>query len=56
MSRTTHTPGAEVLTPRGGGAVLDVRPTASGVFVIGVEGADGEVTYFTEKVVRLADS
>lgn len=56
MKRTVNTPGTEVLTPRGPGIVLDVRATASGKFVIGVENADGEVDYFTEKALRLAES
>ncbi|WP_168209144.1 hypothetical protein [Agromyces intestinalis] len=53
MSTTIFTPGAEALTPRGRGEVVDVRATPSGKFVIGVEDADGEVTYFTEKALRL---
>ena len=56
MSETIFTPGAEVLTPRGRGAVMDVRATPSGKFVFGVEDADGEVSYFTEKALRLARS
>lgn len=54
MSETIFTPGATVLTPHGRGAVVDVRATASGKFVIGVEAADGEVGYFTERALRLA--
>ncbi|GGI45938.1 DNA polymerase II small subunit/DNA polymerase delta subunit B [Agromyces flavus] len=54
MSETIFTPGAEVLTPRGRGAVVDVRATSSGKFLFGVEDADGEVNYFTEKALRLA--
>lgn len=34
--------------------MVDVRATPSGTFVVGVEGVDGEVTYFTEKALRLA--
>lgn len=56
MSETLFTPGAEVVTSRGAGRIVDVRATASGKFVFGVEDADGEVTHFTEKAVRLADS
>lgn len=56
MSETIFTPGADVLTPGGRGAVVDVRATPSGKFVIGVEDADGEVTYFTEKALRLAQN
>ena len=54
MSETIFTPGAEVQTTRGRGAVVDVRATPSGIFVIGVEDSAGEVTYFTEKALRLA--
>jgi len=55
MSVTILTPGATVLTPRGTGTVIDVRATPSGKFVIGVEDATGEVSYFTERALRLAD-
>ena len=55
MSETVFTPGADVVTLRGRGAVVDVRATPSGKFVFGVEDADGEVTYFTEKALRLAE-
>lgn len=54
MSHTMFSPGAAVDSPRGRDAVLDVRATPSGKFVIGVEDAAGEVTYFTEKALRLA--
>ncbi|MFF2493490.1 hypothetical protein [Agromyces sp. NPDC058064] len=53
MSDTIFTPGAEVITPHGRGAIVDVRATPSGKFVFGVEDADGEVSYFTEKALRL---
>ena len=56
MSESIFTPGADVVTPRGPGAVIDVRATVSGQFVFGVENAEGEVTYFTEKALRLAAS
>lgn len=56
MSDSIFTAGAEVVTSRGQGAVVDVRATASGKFVIGVEDVDGEVSYFTEKALRLARS
>jgi hypothetical protein len=56
MSETVFTPGAEVVTTRGRGAIVDVRATPSGKFVFGVEDVDGEVTYFTEKALRLARS
>ncbi|MCP2267100.1 hypothetical protein ACFQHV_11380 [Promicromonospora thailandica] len=54
MSESIFTPGAAVLTTRGRGSVVDVRSTASGKFVFGVEDAAGEVGYFTEKALRLA--
>lgn len=54
MSRSLLTPGTEVETPRGRGTVIDARATPSGAFVIGVESADGEVTYFTERALQLA--
>jgi hypothetical protein len=54
MSDSFFKPGAEVITPRGRGAVVDVRATPAGKFVFGVEDATGEVTYFTEKALRLA--
>ncbi|WP_377644666.1 hypothetical protein [Oryzobacter terrae] len=53
MSQTVLTPGADVTTPHGRGLVVDVRATPAGTFLVGVEDADGEVRYFTEKVVRL---
>lgn len=55
MSESIFTPGADVVMSRGSGTVLDVRATPAGKFVIGVEDADGEVTYFTEKALRLAE-
>ena len=56
MSETIFTPGAAVRTPRGRGSVVDVGATPSGKFIIGVENADGEVSYFTEQALRLAPS
>lgn len=56
MSETIFTPGTEVVTTRGRGVVVDVRATASGRFVIGVEDGDGEVSYFTEKALRVGDA
>ena len=56
MRQTVLRPGADVVTPRGRGVVIDIRATASGRFVVGVEDAGGEVTYFTEQVLRLAQS
>lgn len=54
MSESIFPPGADVITPRGRGAVVDVRATPAGKFVFGVEDADGEVHYFTGKALRLA--
>ncbi|WP_165314395.1 hypothetical protein [Agromyces protaetiae] len=54
MSQTVLTPGAAVLTPRGRGVVIDVRPTPSGRFIVGVEDETGEVRYFTEQALQLA--
>lgn len=54
MSESIFTPGADVTTKRGRGKVVDVRATPSGKFVFGIEDPDGEVTYFTEKGLRLA--
>jgi len=54
MSKSILTPGADVITTQGRGTVIDVRATPSGAFVIGVEDADGEVRYFTEKALQLA--
>ena len=56
MSESIFTPGADVVTPRGHGQVVDVRATPSGKFVFGVEDMSGEVHYFTEKAVRLTGS
>jgi hypothetical protein len=56
MSDAIFTPGVDVITTRGRGAVVDVRATPSGKFVIGVEDVNGEVSYFTEKALRLAES
>lgn len=41
------------MTPIGSGTIIDVRATASGAFVFGVEDADGVVTHVTEKAIRL---
>jgi hypothetical protein len=54
MTKSILTPGADVITTQGRGTVIDVRATPSGAFVIGVEDADGEVRYFTEKALQLA--
>ncbi|UJP10024.1 hypothetical protein L2X99_16970 [Microbacterium sp. KUDC0406] len=54
MSESIYTPGAHVVTPRGRGVIIDVRPTPIGRFVFGVEDESGEVGHFTEKALRLA--
>lgn len=54
MGDTIFTPGTDVFTTRGRGTVVDVRATPSGKFVFGVEDVNGEVNYFTEKALRLA--
>ncbi|WP_374456173.1 hypothetical protein [Nocardioides sp.] len=54
MGQSIFQPGTDVLTTRGRGKVVDVRATPSGTFVFGVEDAEGEVNYFTEKALRLA--
>jgi len=54
MGETILTPGADVFTPGGRGTVVDVRATPGGKLVIGVEDVDGEVRYFTEQALRLA--
>ena len=54
MSDSLLTPGTPVETPHGRGTVIDARATPAGVFIIGVEDAGGEVRYFTEKALRLA--
>ena len=41
MSETIFTPGVAVVTPRGSGTVIDVRPTPSGKFIVGVEDSVG---------------
>lgn len=56
MSDTFFKPGVDVFTTRGRGTVVDVRATPSGKFVFGVEDANGEVGYFTDKALRLAQS
>ena len=54
MGKSIRTPGAEVLTPSGQGAVVDIRATPAGEFIVGVAYADGEVRYFIEKALHLA--
>lgn len=56
MADTIFKPGTDVLTPHGRGTVIDVRATPSGTWVFGVEDADGEVNYFTDKALRVAQS
>jgi len=56
MTRSSLTPGTVVATPRGEGAVIDVRATTSGKFVVGVELETGEVAYLTEVAARPVDA
>lgn len=56
MSGTGFKPGDDALTPDTGGTVIDVRATASGKWVFGVEDTRGGVTYFTERALRHAQS
>jgi len=53
MTDTAFKPGDVVSTPRARGTIVDVRPTPSGKWVFGVEDADGEVGYFTDRALRL---
>lgn len=55
MSDSIYRPGTLVLTVRGRGTVVDARATPSGKWVFGVENAEGEVSYFTEKALRLTE-
>lgn len=56
MSGMSFAPGDHVNTPRLPGTVVDVRPTPSGKFIFGIEDETGEVTYFTERVLRRVES
>jgi hypothetical protein len=56
MSENIFTAGTDVITTRGRGKIVDARATHSGKFVFGVEDDGGEVTYFTEKGIQLAQS
>ncbi|MEV4686059.1 hypothetical protein [Microbacterium sp. LWH3-1.2] len=55
MTRTAFKPGDDVFTTRSRGFIIDMRATPSGKWVFGVEGADGEVSYFTSAGLRLAE-
>ncbi|NYF17840.1 hypothetical protein HDC37_002685 [Microbacterium sp. AK009] len=55
MSETIFAPGTDVLAGDERGIVVDIRATPSGKWVFGVENADGGVSYFTEKALRLAE-
>lgn len=52
MTGTEFKPGDDVVTPRAVGTVIDVRPSPTGVWLYGVEDADGVVTYYTAKALR----
>lgn len=54
MGDTSFKPGDDVFTTRARGTVIDVRATPSGKWVFGVEDAQGEVAYFTDRALRLA--
>jgi len=54
MTDTAFKPGDDVFTPRARGTIIDVRATPSGKWVFGVEDVNGEVGYFTNKALRLA--
>ena len=56
MSTLSFTPGDAVVTADSHGIVIDVRATPSGAWVYGVEDADGAVSYFTSKALRLAET
>lgn len=53
---TTFKPGDDVITPHSCGTIIEVRATASGKWVYGVEDATGEVRSFTSKALRLASN
>ena len=55
MTDTRFKTGDDVLTIRGRGTIIDVRPTPSGKWVFGVEDTDGVVTYFTPRALRHAE-
>lgn len=55
MSESVYSPGTDVVVGRERGTVIDVRATPSGKWVFGVENAAGEVRYFTDKALRLAE-
>jgi len=54
MAETFFKPGDDVVTTDSRGIVIDVRATASGKWIFGVEHTIGEVKYFTGSALRLA--
>ena len=54
MAEAFFKPGDEVVTTGSRGIVIDVRATASGKWIFGVEHATGEVSSFTGAALRLA--
>lgn len=56
MTDTAFKPGDDVFTTQARGTVIDVRATPSGKWVFGVEDVNGEVSYFTNRALRLAQS
>ncbi|WP_194239312.1 hypothetical protein [Microbacterium sp. CBA3102] len=55
MSESIFSAGTDVIVGRERGTVIDVRATPAGKWVFGVETAEGEVRYFTEKALRLPE-
>jgi hypothetical protein len=56
MTDTAFKPGDDVFTTHVRGTIIDVRATPSGKWVFGVEDVNGEVSYFTNRALRLAQS
>ncbi|MET4639418.1 hypothetical protein [Mycetocola sp. 2940] len=54
MTSMAFKPGDDVFTTNVRGTIVDVRATPSGKWVFGVEDANGAVSYFTSKALRLA--
>lgn len=53
---TSFEPEDNVFTTNARGTILDVRATPSGKGVFGVEDVNGDVSYFTSRALRLAES
>ncbi len=52
MSSAGFKPGDDVFTPHARGTVIDVRATAAGKWVFGIEDTNGAVSYFTERALE----